>query len=111
MTSQIKLNEWISSNVNVPENWDELYNEFSCLGGIPSILGDRYLGKAAMYINSMNASNTTMQSLAFGWLIPRGIVLNIDFSLYLNQIADGKIDGEQADKRINRLLAPRLIGV
>jgi hypothetical protein len=108
---KIKFNEWINCPVNVSENWDELYEEFNCLGGFPTVLRDRFLQRAAMQIEKMKESSSVIQSLAFGWLIPRGILLNIDFSLYDELIGEGKLDTEQPDKRINKLLDSNILGV
>ncbi len=105
-----KYNEWSECPVDIPENWDELYEEFNCLGGFTTVLRERFLQKAAMHIEKMKASSSMIQSLAFGWLIPRGILLNVDFSIYKELIAGGKLDAEQPDERINKLLALNVLG-
>lgn len=102
--SKLKFNEWVSYPVEIPEDWDDLYAEFSCLGGLSTVLSDRFLLKAAMHLEKMRCSSSIIQSLAFGWLIPRGTLLNIDFEKYKERIAEGKLDAEKPDKRVIKLL-------
>lgn len=97
---------WISI-VDTPEDWEDLYADYSHLGGHPTVLWRRCLYTAAAKLNRMvTAGNvpTLIQSLVFGWLLPRGIASGVNLADYENLLAEGRVDASKADERIVKLL-------
>jgi len=103
MVSKESFIEWANANLPTPENWEDLYEEYGCLAGTPSFLRDIFLLKAAKHLSNEDGK-TLVQSLAFAWFIPRGILLGTDFTQYKDLIAEGKFDSSEPDQRIIKLL-------
>lgn len=97
---------WIST-VDKPKDWEDLFEDYSHLGGHPTVLWRRCLYTAAAKLNRMVTEDevpTLIQSLIFGWLLPRGLASGVNLTDYENLLAGGRVDASKADERIVKLL-------
>ncbi|MCG8402124.1 MAG: hypothetical protein MJA84_11070 [Firmicutes bacterium] len=99
---------WISTFADKPEDWDDLYEDYSHLGGHPTVLWRRCLYNAAARLNiriTEIEEPTLIQSLVFGWLLPRGLASGVNLTDYESLLAGGRVDASKTDKRIAKLLS------
>jgi len=78
------------------------------MGGAPSLLWQRGLEQAYKQLSMMGqpgGSFGPLQSLVFGWLIPRAYITGVPKNRFEKVLADGKLDAKAPDPRITKLLA------
>jgi hypothetical protein len=70
-------------------------------------LWDRLVHRAANILSALPVGDgfpTVLQSLAFGWLLPRAEALGVGAKVMNETFGDGRLDGVRADTRIGRYL-------
>ena len=98
---------WISIISEIPEEWEDIYNDYCHLGGHTSVLWRRCLYIAASRLNLIRDKvdvPTLIQSLLFGWILPRGLTSGVNFANYEDLLDAGRLDSSKIDERIVKIL-------
>lgn len=98
---------WVDSDGDVPTDWDDVWRESSRFVGPVTPLWRRCVYTAFTRLSTLAAGEmlpTAIQSLAYGWLLPRVISSGTDPMEKRELLPTGVLDGNRSDKRIARLL-------
>lgn len=98
---------WVDSDGDVPTDWDDVWRESSRFAGPVTPLWRRCVYTAFTRLSTLAAGDmlpTALQSLAYGWLLPRLISSGADPGEKREHLPTGILNGNRSDKRIARLL-------
>lgn len=98
---------WISMISEIPEEWEDIYNDYCNLGGHTSVLWRRCLYIAVSRLNYIRDKvdvPTLIQSLLFGWILPRGLASGVNFANYEDLLNAGRLGSSKIDERIVKIL-------
>lgn len=98
---------WVDSDGDVPTDWDDVWRESSRFAGPVTPLWRRCVYTAFTRLSTLAAGDmlpTALQSLAYGWLLPRIISSGADPREKRELLPTGVLNGTRSDMRIVRLL-------
>lgn len=98
---------WVDTLVQEPTDWADVLRECHGLAGSVPPLWKRTLYTALARLTPLAVGDdqpTAMQSLAFGWLLPRLVAAGVDLSEKDSVLGGGMLDASAVDTRITRLL-------
>jgi len=107
---RVKRDDWQQWCVETPASEatpDDSIDLQRAMEGEDNVLWRRMLRNAYGRLRAMNDGNssTPLESLAFGWLIPRAHSCQLSPAVFLDELTSEVMSGENGDPRLKRLVA------